>query len=219
MSVLENGQPVRPAPVESEPPEASLCTRFVLLGQLSRLKGTLVLLEAARLLPKRVRDLVAIEIHGSMQYEVDEFKAQFQRALGGLDDTVRYVGPYRPTDVYDIIQRSSWVIVPSIWWENSPLVIQEAFAAGRPVICSNVGGMAEKVTHGVSGLHFRVSSASDLAARIEEAATKPGLWERLIAGVPRPPTIEATVDQLLVLYGAKTAAHASPGIRAHRTRA
>ena len=39
-----------------------------------------------------------------------------------------------------------WVLVPSIWWENSPLVIQEAFFHGRPVICSDVGGMAEKVT-------------------------------------------------------------------------
>ena len=49
-----------------------------------------------------------------------------------------------------------WVVVPSIWWENSPLVIQEAFLHGRPVICSDIGGMAEKVRHGVDGLHFRV---------------------------------------------------------------
>ena len=38
-----------------------------------------------------------------------------------------------------------WVVVPSRWWENSPLVIQEAFMHGRPVICSGIGGMAEKV--------------------------------------------------------------------------
>jgi glycosyltransferase involved in cell wall biosynthesis len=219
MSVLENGQPPRPVPAATETPDGSLRTRFVILGQLSRLKGTLVLLEAARLLPKRVRDLVSIEIHGSMQHEVDEFKAQFQRLLGGLEDTVRYGGPYRPSDVHDIIQRSGWVIVPSIWWENSPLVIQESFAAGRPVLCSNVGGMAEKVQHGVSGLHFRVGSASDLAARIEEAAAKPGLWERLLSGVPRPPGIDATVDQLLDLYGGRPAALATPPARAQKTRA
>ena len=46
-------------------------------------------------------------------------------------------------------------VVPSLWWENSPLVIQEAFHFGRPVICSDIGGMAEKVTDGVNGLHFR----------------------------------------------------------------
>jgi glycosyltransferase involved in cell wall biosynthesis len=213
MSVLENGQPSRGAPGGAESQGGTLNTRFVLLGQLSRFKGTLVLLEAARLLPKRIRDLVSIEIHGAIQFDVDEFKAQFENRLKGLEDTVRFGGPYRPSDVHEIIQRSGWVIVPSIWWENSPLVIQEAFAAGRPVLCSNVGGMAEKVSHGVNGLHFRVGSASDLAARIEEAATNPGLWERLQAGVPAPPRIDATVDQLLALYAGESTA-AAPGAAA-----
>jgi glycosyltransferase involved in cell wall biosynthesis len=197
LSVLENGQP--PAAAVAAP-ATPLNTRFVVLGQLSRLKGTLVLLEAARLLPKRVRRRISIEIHGSLQYQTEEFKVEFKQALVGIEDVVRYCGPYRPSDVTDIIQRSGWVIVPSIWWENSPLVIQEAFAAHRPVICSNIGGMAEKVEHGVSGLHFRVGSASDLAARLEEAATQPGLWDALCTELPQPPTIQETVDALLGVY-------------------
>jgi glycosyltransferase involved in cell wall biosynthesis len=201
MIVLENGQRTRAASCVAEPADPSLRTKFVSLGQLSRLKGSFVLLEAARLLPRPVRKRVMIEIHGSMQHEVDDFRARYQSALSGLEDVVRYCGPYRPGDVHDIIERSGWVIQPSIWWENSPLVIQEAFAVGRPVICSNIGGMAEKVAPGVSGLHFRAGSASDLAARIEEAATSPGLWERLCAGVPQPPSIGATVEALLTLYG------------------
>jgi glycosyltransferase involved in cell wall biosynthesis len=202
MLVLENGQPAMAAGAvrAGEPPEAALRMKFVALGQLSRLKGSFVLLEAARLLPKSLRKRLMIEVHGSMQYEVDDFRARYERALAGLEDIVRYCGPYRPGDVHGIVERSGWVVQPSIWWENSPLVIQEAFAAGRPVICSNVGGMAEKVTHGVNGLHFRVGSAIDLAARIEEAATKPGLWEQLCTGVPRPPTIAQTVDTLLTVY-------------------
>jgi glycosyltransferase involved in cell wall biosynthesis len=197
MHVVENGQPTRAAATLE--PDDSLRAKFLVLGQLSRLKGTLVLLEAVRLLPRRIRKLVRIEIHGSTQYEVGDFSTHYQRALSELGDTVRHCGAYRPGDVLDIIRGSGWVIQPSIWWENSPLVIQEAFAAGRPVICSNIGGMAEKVRHGVSGLHFRVGSAGDLAARIEEAATTAGLWERLRAAVPQPPTIEATVDTLLSL--------------------
>ncbi len=39
-----------------------------------------------------------------------------------------------------------WVVTPSIWWENAPLVIDEAFAQKRPVIASDMGGMAESVT-------------------------------------------------------------------------
>jgi hypothetical protein len=71
-----------------------------------------------------------------------------------------------------------WVVVPSIWYENAPLVIQEAFQHGKPVICSDIGGMAEAVTDGVDGLHFRAGSAGALSDTLLRAATTPGLWSR-----------------------------------------
>lgn len=200
MVVLENGQSRRDPSIAEEFSNYASETRFIVLGQLSSRKGTLVLLDAVRLLPKRLRKLVRIEIHGSIQHAEEDFKVEFEKALSEVEDMVRFCGPYRFADVGAIIRGSGWVIVPSIWWENSPLVIQEAFTAGRPVICSNIGGMAEKVTHGVNGVHFRVNSASDLAARIEECATNPELWKKLCAGVPQPPTIDQTVDRLLALY-------------------
>ena len=64
--------------------------------------------------------------------------------------------------------------MPSIWWENSPIVIQEAFFHGRPIICSNIGGMAEKITDGVNGLHFRVGSPEDLVDRMAQALSDAG---------------------------------------------
>lgn len=200
MIVMENGQPVNHQPVAEENPVRTYETRFVVLGQLSRRKGTLVLLDAVRLLPKRIRKLVRVEIHGSAQYAEEDFRAEFDKSLKELDQTVHLCGRYSPRDVGSILRQNGWLVVPSIWWENSPMVIQEAFAEGRPVICSNIGGMAEKVTPGVSGVHFRVNNAADLAARIEECATNPALWKRLCAGVPKPPTIEQTVDQLLQMY-------------------
>jgi glycosyltransferase involved in cell wall biosynthesis len=206
MVVLENGQPLPYNPAVEESSDHPYQTRFLVLGQLSRRKGTLVLLDAVRLLPKRLRKTVRIEIHGSVQYADDDFKLEFEKGLDGLEDTLSFCGPYRAADVDGIIRRNGWLIVPSIWWENSPLVIQEAFAAGRPVICSNIGGMAEKVTHGVNGVHFRVNSAADLAACIEECAITPNLWEKLKAGVRQPPTIDQTVDQLLVLYQERSVA-------------
>jgi glycosyltransferase involved in cell wall biosynthesis len=76
-----------------------------------------------------------------------------------------------------------WVIVPSIWWENSPLVIQEAFMHGRPVICSDIGGMAEKVRDGADGLHFRAGDPQSVADAIRRAASEPGLWQKLAGGI------------------------------------
>ena len=82
------------------------------------------------------------------------------------------------------MQSVDWMVMPSIWWENSPIVIQEAFFHGRPLICSNIGGMAEKITDGVNGLHFRVGSPEDLADRMTQAMSTPELWDRLRDGRP-----------------------------------
>jgi glycosyltransferase involved in cell wall biosynthesis len=71
---------------------------------------------------------------------------------------------------------------------------------GRPVICTNVGGMAERVTHEVDGLHFEMGDPASLAATIRRACTEDGLWERLHVAVPEPPTRAAMADGFLALY-------------------
>lgn len=198
--LLENGQPRHDKRSGEDPSDQSYERRFVLLGQISRRKGTLLLLEAIKLLPKTLRKSIKVELHGSAQYAEEGFQAKLERALLDLRGTVTLCGPYASRDVFGIIRRSGWVLVPSIWWENSPTVIQEAFTAGRPVICSDIGGMAEKVANGVNGIHFRVANAVDLAMRIEQCATNPGLWKQLCAGVPQPPAIHETVGTILDLY-------------------
>ncbi len=85
-----------------------------------------------------------------------------------------------------------WVVVPSIWWETGPLVVMEAFQYGRPVICSDIGGMSKRVTDGVNGLHFRRRDAEDLARKMQRAAETPGLWDELRNEHPAgPPALDA----------------------------
>jgi glycosyltransferase involved in cell wall biosynthesis len=204
--VLENGQaPVSSAQGNVASTDASqaiapMHTRFLVLGQLSKLKGTLVLLDAIRSLPPEVAKRVRIEIHGSIQHAEESFKTAFLKGCEELAPTLRYCGPYLPQDVNTILQSGGWLIVPSIWWENSPMVIQESLRARRPVIASNIGGMSEKVQHGVTGLHFRAGSASDLARRIEEAADSAEFWEKLSQGITPPPSLQTTVQILRGLY-------------------
>jgi hypothetical protein len=93
-----------------------------------------------------------------------------------------------------------WVVMPSIWWENSPVVIQEAFAAGRPVICTGMGGMAEKVLPGVSGRHFRRGDAAHLAQVIQAAANAQTL-AKLQAGLPRPADAPTMARHYLAALG------------------
>ena len=109
-------------------------------------------------------------------------------------------GAYHVNDLKDRMARVDWCIVPSIWWENSPLVIQEAFFHQRPIICSNVGGMAEKVRDGVDGIHFRVGDSFSLARTFEKAASSPELWSELRAGIEPPYAMDVHVAKLLALY-------------------
>lgn len=60
------------------------------------------------------------------------------------------------------------LVVPSLWYENSPMVIAEAAAAGIPVIVSDNGAPATLVEDGVTGLHFRAGDPADLANKISQ---------------------------------------------------
>lgn len=175
--------------------------RFVFLGQAMRHKGILVLLEAMALLGERGRDDVQLSIDGAnMEFEGDSFIKEVKRKLSECSGRVSLGGAYTPDEIPDRLEKAGWVLVPSIWWENSPLVIQEAFMHRRPVICSNVGGMAEKVSHGVNGLHFRAGDPGHLAEVLAEAAGNEPLWHRLRAGIPDILSLDEAVSELQEIY-------------------
>jgi glycosyltransferase involved in cell wall biosynthesis len=71
----------------------------------------------------------------------------------------------------------------------------------RPVICSGVGGMAEKVTEGVDGLHFRIGDAKDLAAVMKRVARSPEEWRRLRSGIAPVYSMEESVEAHREIYG------------------
>jgi glycosyltransferase involved in cell wall biosynthesis len=92
--------------------------------------------------------------------------------------------------------------MPSIWWENAPLVIAEARYHRRPVICSHIGGMAEHVAHQVNGLHFQTGDAHALAAVMQQVLQDDGLWKKLRSQITAPPSMQACVAEHLALYRA-----------------
>ncbi len=123
---------------------------------------------------------------GNLERQPEAYQRRFEAATERAAGRVRFYGGYRSAELPMLMKDVDWMVIPSVWWENSPVVIQEAFLHGRPVIASNIGGMAEKVTHGVDGLHFRCGSVEDLVDRMVEAMTTPDLWDRLRARIRRP---------------------------------
>jgi glycosyltransferase involved in cell wall biosynthesis len=178
--------------------------RFGFFGQITPFKGMDVLLQAMLCLKNGAGSNAQgphLWLHGANLHTQNEaFQARFRELLSQVDDNVTFVGQYDQSQLPELMAAIDWVIVPSTWWENAPLVIQEAFMHKRPVICSNIGGMAEKVADDVNGLHFPVGSPGALAETMSRAATTPGLWDRLRAQIPPVYSIAEAVDSLSMIY-------------------
>jgi glycosyltransferase involved in cell wall biosynthesis len=178
-------QACRPVPNPPDPGPARPRNRFAFFGQFSPYKGTDVLLEAMTILGEDFDG--HLWIHGvDLERESGRFKEQLEAMLESVPrETVTFAGRYdHKRELHKLMGRADWVVVPSIWWETGPLVVLEAFLHKRPVICSDIGGMAEKVEDGVSGLHFRRGDPDGLARVMKRAVETPGLWEELRDGIP-----------------------------------
>lgn len=169
-----------------------------LFGNLAPHKGVLLALEAARLLV----DLEGfrLQLHGEVLYREPGFLAAYEAALAAAGQQIQTAGPYRREHIGRSMAGVDWVLVPSTWWENAPLVILEAFRHRRPVITADIGGMAELVRHEENGLLFRARDAHDLARTLRRAVGDRDLHDRLVAGIEPPPSTDSYADRHAALY-------------------
>ena len=93
------------------------------------------------------------------------------------------------------------VAVPSQWLETGPLVVMEAFAAGVPVLGSNLGGIAELVRHGTDGLLVTPRSVEAWRIALETVCEDRALLERLRAGIREPRSMAEVSHDMSKLYG------------------
>ncbi len=184
----------------SDPRQTKEPVNIGFFGQLSHFKGAELMMEAMAMLEPESK--AHLWLNGAnLELQTQEFQEEFAQLQEQLRGRVSFRGPYEHQELPSLMADLHWVLIPSIWWENSPLVIQEAFFHRRPVICSDVGGMAEKVRDGVDGIHFRQGDPHSLARTIEEATTNPRLWQALRKGTRDPYPMDAHVSRLRDLYG------------------
>ena len=150
---------IKPNFIESDArPQWSERRGGLFVGRLSEEKGVDVLADAVKQLPSNPVSVIG---GGDL--------APLATAAFGE----RYLG-FKPMD--EILQqmgRSLYLVVPSIWYENFPRTIVEAYACGLPVIASRIGALAEIVTDGVTGLLFEPGDAQDLARKLQWAEDHP----------------------------------------------
>jgi len=173
--------------------------RIGYLGQIAPHKGVHTLFEAVRQLPNAA---LKVEAYG----DSTPFPAYTHRLqqIARQDARLSLAGVYERTEISRVLQGLDVIVVPSVWYENSPNTILEAFAHRTPVIVSDLGGMAELVKDGVNGLHFAPGDASSLADKLGQLIDDPGLLSRLRQGIGPVKSVAEEMVELQAAYRSVT---------------
>jgi glycosyltransferase involved in cell wall biosynthesis len=132
---------------------------FLFIGRLAEEKGIEVLLEAF----KNKKSHLYLGGDGPLKEKV--------LAACEENSNLHYLGLLDTDAVRNMMCRCSILIFPSVWYEGMPMTLIEAFAAGTPVIASNLGAMASMIQDGYNGLHFKAGDAVELSEKISR-------WEK-----------------------------------------
>jgi glycosyltransferase involved in cell wall biosynthesis/SAM-dependent methyltransferase len=168
---------------------------FGFIGTILPHKGVDVLIDAFN---RVTSDNIRLKIYGGY-FEHREYYSRLIKKSAG-NEKIEFCGDYEYNDIAMVLEAIDVVVVPSLWYENAPLVISTAQAFGIPVIATRLGGMAEMVADHVNGFSFRPGDAEDLAEKIRLIAAKPDVLDHLSRKKVRPPRIESEVFLLESLY-------------------
>jgi len=167
------------------------------IGTLYEHKGADVLIRSVRALS------LERPLHLRVYGRTDEFPEYVRRLrqLADGDERIEFCGGFPPARLGDVISSLDVLVVPSVWYENAPLVVYSAQAAACPIVASNVPGLAEVIRHNEDGLLFEPGDYRGLAAVLEQLVLQRNVVSRLSSRAPLPRPIGEYVTNLIDIYG------------------
>lgn len=184
-------------------PDLSHPRRFLYAGGLVWQKGVHVLVEA----------LEGVDGPWELWIAGDEsFDPAYCRRLRAIaerlpDRRVSFLGKLSREELWQTLARVDAVVVPALWYETFSLIIHEAFAAGLPVIASNLGALAEAVRHEVDGLRVDAGSVPSWRETLQRLVDDPALLRKLRQQVRQPLSVDEHIDRLQQIYGEVIRSH------------
>ncbi len=170
--------------------------RIGFIGTLYHHKGAHVLIEAVRSLP---RDMpLKVQIYGDLE-QFPEYAATL-RSVAGDDDRIEFCGTFPNTRIGEILYGLDALVVPSLWYENSPLALSFAQAARVPIVATDSEGMNEVIADGENGFLFAKGDAKGLAGIIRMLCNDRSVVKRLSDHARQPKSISTYVDELERIY-------------------
>ena len=203
-AVSHYGIDTRSVPAD-RPPRQRTGLRVGFIGTLGPHKGCDLLIRAFGELSKEAD--ATLTIYGDLsRYGAygEELLAMSEGEAG-----ITFPGTFAPQEIGAVLASFDVLVVPSRWYENTPLVVFESFASRTPVVATDLGGLSEVVKHDENGLLFALDDAEDLTRQLRRLAEEPGLLEKLRSGIGPVKTIAENVDELETLYRKLTTSEAS----------
>jgi glycosyltransferase involved in cell wall biosynthesis len=168
--------------------------RFGYIGTVAELKGVHVLVKAFRQLDDRRASLHVFGDTGALS----DYSAWLRQLAG--DARVTFHGRFNPAAVADIYAQIDVLVAPSIWYENSPLVLHEAFLSHTPVIASRLGGMPDLVEDGKTGLLFEAGNYRELGEKMRLLLDDPSILAKIAQAAPDVMSIAENARALERIY-------------------
>jgi glycosyltransferase involved in cell wall biosynthesis len=174
------------------------------IGQIAQHKGVHVLVDAFLKLGQVSRQ-VQLKLYGDTTRFSRFYRDLQSKVAKGLRDgkangQIQFLGTFENRQISQVYEGIDVLAVPSIWYENSPNVILEAFAHQTPVIASNLGGIAELVADKKTGLLFTPNNADDLAQKLKAVLDDPGILISLQKNIVPPTTLDTEMNELSQIY-------------------
>ena len=172
--------------------------RFGFIGNLLPAKGAHVLIECFNKIKNKDIEVKIYDQAISYKNALLNYSRKIRKIARSKN--IKFMGSFDNRKISDILEGIDVLVVPSIWYENSPLVIQEAFMAGTPVIASRIGGIPGLVCDGVNGQLFSPGDIQDLQRKIQYVVDNPDVLERFKENMPKVKSIEDNARELEEIY-------------------
>jgi glycosyltransferase involved in cell wall biosynthesis len=165
------------------------------IGSIQRHKGLHVLLKAVR---KIKSDNITINIYGDTS--TDPIYTEEVTKISSNDLRIKFNGTFPNVQINDVMKQIDVLVVPSIWYENTPLVIYSALAGKVPVIATDLGGMSYVISHDDNGLLFPVGNSDALAKCIKRLLDDHSLLTKLSSAIKPVLSMEKMTDLIEEFY-------------------
>lgn len=188
--------PLQPGERRNRPSSPSSSLRVSFIGRFDPAKGLHVLIDAFG----RVSGAeISLNIWGPENSGPADYVSKM-RLRAQADPRMHWMGLLPHDRLGEAFGETDVLVVPSIWYENAPVIISEALTYGCPVICSDTPGMVDLIQNGVNGFTFSMGDVAELAQILTRLVRDPEVLRAIQQCVHPPPPANQIFDQIVSIY-------------------